>query len=95
MKRFRLDVDAKADLVSIHDYIARQNRAAADRVIDNLKRSFRLLATQPLMGEARFGIAPNLRCFVVSNYAVFYRPTRGGIEVARVIHAARDIEAQF
>lgn len=29
------------------------------------------------------------------NYAIFYRATHEGIEVARVIHAARDIEALF
>jgi len=31
----------------------------------------------------------------VGNYVIFYRPARGGAEIARVIHAARDIELQF
>ena len=29
------------------------------------------------------------------NYVIFYRPTGAGIDVVRVIHAARDIEALF
>jgi toxin ParE1/3/4 len=27
------------------------------------------------------------------NYLIFYRPTDGGIEVIRVLHAARDISS--
>jgi len=29
------------------------------------------------------------------NYLIFYQPTDAGIDVVRVIHAARDIEALF
>ncbi len=95
MKRFRLDVEAKDDLASIYKYIASDNRAAADRLIDNLKQKFRLLAAQPLIGQLRPELAPNLRSFCVGNYVIFYRAVRGGTEIARVIHAARDVESQF
>lgn len=95
MKRYRLDADAKADLVSIHKYIAQDNRPAADRVIDKLRETFRALAAHPLMGELRPELAPNLRSFCVGNYVIFYRSARGSVEVARVIHGARDIRAQF
>jgi toxin ParE1/3/4 len=91
MKRFRLDTDARADLISIHKYIASDNRTAADRLIHQLKQKFRLLATQPLIGQDRPELAENLRSFSVGNYVVLYRPAQNGIEVARVIHAARDI----
>ena len=49
MKRYRLDADARVDLVSIHKYIARDNRVAADRLIHELKQKFRLLASQSLL----------------------------------------------
>jgi toxin ParE1/3/4 len=29
------------------------------------------------------------------NFLIFYRPTKEGIEVLRVIHGARDVERQF
>jgi hypothetical protein len=37
----------------------------------------------------------HLRSFSVGNYVVFYRPMQSGVEVVRVIHAARDIGVQF
>jgi toxin ParE1/3/4 len=95
MKRYRLDADARADLVSIHAYIARDNLPAADRLIQTVKQKLRLLASQPLLGERRPQLAPDLRAFCVGNYVILYRPAKGGIEVARVIHAARDIGAMF
>ena len=95
MKRYRLDTDARVDLVSIHKYVARDNRVAADRLIHELKQKFHLLASQPLIGEERPELAANLRSLSAGNYVVFYRPVRNGIEVARVIHAARDIGSQF
>ena len=95
MKRYRLDADARVDLVSIHKFIARDNPTAADHLIQDLKQKFRLLASQPLMGQQRPELATNIRSFSVGSYVVLYRPVRNGIQVARVINAARDIGGQF
>jgi toxin ParE1/3/4 len=95
VRRYRLDRDALADLYEIHEYVARDNPPAADRLIDRLKDQFRLLARQPLMGQARPELAPDLRSFGVGNYVIFYRPAQDGIEVARVIHGARDVDSLF
>lgn len=95
MNRYCLDADARDDLVSIHKFVARENLTAADRLIDDLKQKFRLLASQPLMGQQRPELAANLRSFSLGNYVVFYRPMQDGIQVARVIHAARDMGEQF
>jgi toxin ParE1/3/4 len=43
--------DAIADLDGIWDYIARDNPAAADRVLDQLNERFVLLADNPEIGE--------------------------------------------
>ena len=95
MKRYRLDADARVDLVSIHKYVARDNPAAADRLLYHLKQKFHLLAAQPLMGEERPDLAIGLRSLSAGNYLILYRVARGGIEIARVIHAARDVGTQF
>ena len=95
MNRYRLDADAKSDLVSIHKCVARDNQAAADRLVQELKHKFRLLASQPLMGQERPELAADLRGFSLGNYVVLYRPVQNGIQVARAIHAARDIGTQF
>jgi toxin ParE1/3/4 len=38
-------------------------------------------------------LSPDLRSFVVGRYLIFDRPLSDGIEVVRVLHGARDVEA--
>ena len=86
---------AQADILEIWDYIAEDNPAAADRWVDQLDAQFRLLATQPKMGRARNELAADVRSFPVGRYVVFYVPFDAGIDVVRVLHSARDIDAIF
>jgi len=86
---------AQDDLDEIWDYIADNSPASADRLIASFHEKFLLLSSQPLIGEARPQLADDLRGFCVGNYVVLYRLLQRGIEVVRVIHAARDIGAQF
>ena len=86
---------AQADILEIWDYIAEDNPAAADRWVDQLDAQFRLLATQPKMGRARNELAADVRSFPVGRYVVFYVSLDAGIDVVRVLHSARDIDAIF
>ena len=86
---------AQADILEIWDYIAEDNPAAADRWVDQLDAQFRLLATQPKMGRARNELAADVRSFPVGRYVVFYVSLDAGIDVVRVLHSARDIDAVF
>lgn len=86
---------AQADILEIWDYIADDNPAPADRWVDQLDAQFRLLATQPKMGRARNELAADVRSFPVGRYVVFYVPLDAGIDVVRVLHSARDIDAIF
>lgn len=95
MKRYRLNSIAKSDLTSIHKYIAHDNLTAANGLIHEFKQKFRLLASQPLLGQQRPELGVGIRSFTMGNYVVYYRPVQNSIEVARVIHAARDIDMQF
>jgi toxin ParE1/3/4 len=38
---------------------------------------------------------PSLRSLPVGNYVIFYRPTQDDVEVTRVLHGTRDIDALF
>lgn len=86
---------AQADILEIWDYITDDNPAAADRRVDQLDAQFRLLATQPKMDRARNELAADVRSFPVGRYVVFYVPLDAGIDVVRVLHSARDIDAIF
>jgi toxin ParE1/3/4 len=95
MSRFSISNAAKADINDIWDYIAEDNLSAANRLIDRFEQVFGNLADQPGIGRLRQELGYELRAFVVGAYVVFYRPTSAGIEIARVLHGARDIERMF
>jgi toxin ParE1/3/4 len=86
---------AETDILEIWDYIADDSLAAADRWVDQLGEQFRVLATQPMMGRARDELVPGVRSFPFGHYVVFYMPLDDGIDVVRVLHGARDIDAAF
>ena len=86
---------AETDILEIWDYIADDSLTAADRWVDHVDEQFRVLATQPMMGRARDELAPGVRSFPFGRYVVFYVPLANGIDVVRVLHGARDIDAVF
>ena len=89
--------EAVEDLYAIWEHVARESQSerVADRLIDAIDDTCRSYATQPLMGPARPELAPEVRCFPVGKYVVFYLPLADGIEVIQVIHGARDIPVHF
>lgn len=93
MSRYTISDQAREDIKGIYRYIAGDNAAAARRLRTAFIDKFRLLAGQPLLGEARNDLAANLRMLAADNYVVLYRPTDAGIDVVRIIHAARDLAA--
>jgi toxin ParE1/3/4 len=97
MARLILAPEARQDLREIRDYIARDNPKAAHRVMMRLRDVARMLAGAPAIGRDRPELDPRLRSFVADRYVLFYRPLEGrmGVELARVLHAARDIDAIF
>jgi len=86
---------AKADAREIWAYIAQDNPEAADRLLDRFDKLFRVLASQPLVGKSVEELVPNLRFVPIENYLIFYRPTKERIEIVRILHGARDINAEF
>jgi len=86
---------AEADIFEIWDYIADDSFEAADRWLDQLDEILQLIATQPMMGRAREELEHGLRSFPFGRYVTFYMPTSNGIDVVRVLHGARDIDALF
>lgn len=92
---------AKRDLIDHADFIADESPEAAMRFLAAAEQSFKQLAEMPALGTPYNAIAPvlkDIRRFRVKgfdNYLIFYFPLKDGIEVVRVLHGARDIEAIF
>ncbi len=72
-------------------YIAERNLDAAQRFLTAAQNSFVQLSQMSGMGvatnfkEIRFWPVPHFQ-----NYLIFYRPINDGVEIVRVLHAARD-----
>ena len=95
MARILRTSQAHLDLIEMGLYLARDNPAAADRLLDAIDAACRLLAANPELGRLRPELAPEVRSFPVRGRVIFYRPIPDGIQVLRVLHGARDIPAQF
>lgn len=92
-------VEARRDLVEIVAYLAEHSESAAQRFRAAAEATFLQLAKAPGIGALYEPDDPafaGLRYCLVStfrHYVVFYRPTDDGLEVVRVLHAARDVGA--
>jgi toxin ParE1/3/4 len=95
MSRVHKHPQAQEDLLDIWVRIAADSPFHADRFLDLLDDKMRLLADAPGIGRPRAELSPGLRSLPVGNYVIFYRQVGIAIEIVRVLHGARDIEALF
>jgi toxin ParE1/3/4 len=85
---------ARLDLIEIWQFIADDNEAAADRLLDRIESVLLMLSQNPLAGRARPELAIEIRSFPVGNYIIFYQPTEEGIDVVRVRSGYMDIQPE-
>lgn len=87
---------AEADLAEIWEYIARDSPENADSFVSRIFQTCQeSLAPSPHLGRPREELSPGLRSLNFEDYIIFYRPIENGVEVVRVLHGRRDIEALF
>jgi len=84
---------AKRDLDAIWNYVAHEDSAAADRLIELIYATSRRLADFPESGPARPDIAPSVRSLMAGRYLLLYRVGGDAVDIVRIIHGARDIPA--
>ncbi|MBL8827280.1 MAG: type II toxin-antitoxin system RelE/ParE family toxin [Planctomycetaceae bacterium] len=91
MARLRLSLESRSDLKSISAYISRDNPSAAKKVARDLRETFCIIATHPLMGEAAPQIGDGtLRVFSCGSYLIYYRIDGQFVVIVRVVHGARE-----
>jgi plasmid stabilization system protein ParE len=83
---------AKADIDEIALYIAADDRAAAERFIEDVYDAFDLLAQHPGLGHYRRDLTERPVRFwtVMRRYMIVYRD-RSPVEIVRVLSGSRDI----
>jgi toxin ParE1/3/4 len=76
-------------------WIAREDPAAAERVLLEFDRQLELLARHSALGTLRPDVHPGLRMLPVGRYLVFYVGIENGIALVRILHSVRDIRRIF
>lgn len=96
MARVQYARSAESDLLELWLTIAEDNLEAADNSLDAIQETALLLSTQPKMGRVRPELAEGLHGFPTRTpYILFYLAEPDGIIVVRVLHHARDIDAEY
>lgn len=96
MPRIRFTRSAETDLLELWLALAEENLVAADKSLDLIQSTVSLLGSQPEMGRARPELADGLRSIPTRTpYLIFYLSDAGGLLVVRVLHHARDIDANY
>ena len=81
---------AEADINEIWEYIAADNPAAADRVVDDIEKALNNLVPFPDRGHRRTDLTSRpLRFILVRYYLIAYAPDEEPLWVIAVIHGRR------
>jgi len=76
-------------------FIAADNPAQADDFIDLIDAKFQNLSRQPGLGRRREELVAGLRSFPVGRYVIFYLQVQDCLQIVRILHGARDLDAVF
>lgn len=95
--------ESLADIALQADYYAqRENVALAQRFIEAIKTTVRLLASHPWLGKETHYDHPKLadiRFFLVrkpfDKHLIFYRVSGSTLDIIRVIHGLRDLPREL
>jgi toxin ParE1/3/4 len=96
MTSFVLAPAAKSDVAEVWSYYACEIGDAdlADRMREEVFAGIRKVARSPGIGHLRHDLSDEpLRFWRVRNLLIIYRPENMPLEVVRVLHGARDVQA--
>jgi toxin ParE1/3/4 len=87
--------DAKADLEEIADYIAEDNPVRAISFVEELRKKALNIRFAPRAYPRRDDLPGSLRIAVHGAYNIFFRESESRVEIARIVHSARNIQMIF
>jgi len=83
---------AKADLRSIHDFIAHDSRHYAKKVTQDIREKTDVLDELPRIGKMVAEIGDeNVKELSLYSYRIIYEIRSGGVFVLAVVHKRRDL----
>lgn len=88
--------EAEQDILDNWRYLAEQaSTLVADRQLKSIEATCHSLTKMPFRGRPRGELRPGLRSVLVGSYVAFYRVAATTIDIVRVVHQRRDIQAIF
>ena len=100
-RRILLHDEAFHDLDEISAYLGENSPRASVRFLESTQKAFQQISEKPYQGAPRDYDNPalvGLRVWAVpnfKNYGIYYLITLDTVEVLRVLHGARNLEAVF
>lgn len=98
MSQFVLAPAARSDILNIWNYYAAEfeDVELADRIRDEIFEGIRAAARKPGIGHLRRDLSEEpLRFWRVRKFLIIYRSQTKPIQVVRVLHGARDVQAML
>ncbi len=91
IRRLKIALPAKAEIIGIWDYTAaKHGPAAADAYVTDLDTVMLRLLDYPLLGDDCSDIRQGYRRIRARDHVIYYLPHDGGIEVMRLLHPRQD-----
>lgn len=93
MTRFVLSPRAQADLDEIWDYTFEHWGAdQAEFYLRQLETAIKTVASDPRRGQSCDYIRAGYRKFSVGSHVLFFRSTKSGLDVIRILHRRMDFD---
>lgn len=92
MKPFVLTEAATADLREIKDFLSKNSRAAARRVVADVNDAIDDLASSPGIGHRHQDLDEAVRVWQVYSYLIAYLAKSSPLQILRIVHGARDLK---
>ncbi len=90
--KYSLTDDAKNDIKNIWSFIAKDNRRAADKVIEEIKVLLQHIGENSHFGHRRVDLtSKDVRFVSVYSYLIVYNPNHSPVEIVRVLSGYRNI----
>jgi len=93
--RVILSPQASVEIDEILAFIARDNPAAAVRYVAGMRKKIRSLGRFPRIHPIRDDLPGELRSAVYGSHLILFRIGERTVDVARVVHGARDLPSLF
>ncbi len=95
MMQVTFSLEARADLREIALRIADHNRVRAFSFVDEIEARCLRIGEFPHAGPPRPQWGKDIRIAIHAKYIIVYRVRDGAVQVLRVVHGARDLDALF